>query len=123
MKQTRATKQKAILEEELKNKKTFFSAEEFHVSIKKKHPKIGIATIYRFLSEQVKQNTLHSYTCNRRALFSLQNKTHAHFYCENCHTEKHIEIKNLDFLQEEIPGKICHFQIDIKGICKKCQKD
>ena len=90
----RKTKQKTILEQALKKKKTFFTAEELHTLIRKESTKIGIATVYRFLKEKVKKNNVHSYTCNRRALFSTEKKTHAHFFCENCKTKKHVEIKN-----------------------------
>src|SRR3989344_1416395 len=99
MRQSRTTKQKAILEEELATKKTFFSAEEFYVILKNKYPQIGIATVYRFLHEKVDKNFLHSYTCHRKALYSLQKKAHVHFYCEQCHVEKHLDIKNVDFLK------------------------
>ena len=58
MRQSRTTKQKAILEEELATKKTFFSAEEFYVILKNKYPQIGIATVYRFLHEKVDKNFL-----------------------------------------------------------------
>lgn len=118
---SRATRQKTLLEQELKKKKTFFSAEQFYNSIKKQDKRIGIATVYRFLAEQVKKNLLHSYTCNRKALFSLEKKTHIHFSCEKCHLEKHLDVETLDFLKKIIPGEICHFQIDVTGICVKCK--
>jgi len=116
----RKTKQKEILKQALKNKKTFFTAEEFHNAIKEH--KIGIATVYRFLRRKVDKNELHSYSCERRTLFSTQKKVHAHFFCEQCKTEKHIDVKNIDFLKSEIAGKICHFQIDASGVCEKCLK-
>lgn len=118
----RQTKQKEILEEELKKKNIFFSAEDFHKSIKKKNQKIGIATVYRFLNDKVNQNEIHSYSCNRRTLFSIKGKTHAHFSCEICKIQKHIEIKNVEFLKKEISGEVCHFQLDVSGICEKCLK-
>jgi Fe2+ or Zn2+ uptake regulation protein len=116
----RQTKQKEILEEKLKTKKTFFTAEEFHNVLKEQ--KIGIATVYRFLNEKVQKNELHSYQCKRRTLFSLEKKTHAHFSCEVCKTTKHIELKNIDFVENEISGEVCHFQLDVTGICEKCLK-
>ncbi len=118
----RQTKQKETLEEEIKKKNTFFTAEDFFKDIQKKKRKIGIATIYRFLNEKVKKNELHSYSCNRRTLFSTEKKTHAHFSCEVCKTQKHLEIKNVDFLKNEISGEVCHFQLDITGVCEKCLK-
>lgn len=118
----RITKQKELLKKELKTKKTFFTAEEFYKHVKKKDIKLGIATIYRFLNEEVNKKNIHSYTCNRRTLFSTEEKTHAHFYCEECKKEKHIEMKNVDFLKNELSEEICHFQLDITGICKDCKK-
>ncbi len=118
----RTTRQKELLEKELKTKKTFFTAEEFYNKLKKKEQKISIATIYRFLKEQGEKKILHSYLCNRRTLFSIDKKTHAHFYCEECKKEKHIEIKNIDFLKNELQEDICHIQINITGICKECKR-
>ncbi|MSR86127.1 hypothetical protein EXS74_01895 [Candidatus Woesearchaeota archaeon] len=119
----RQTKQKEMLEEELKKKTTFFTAEDFYQDIQKKKGKIGIATIYRFLNEKVKNHTVHSYSCNRRTLFSREKKTHSHFICEICKEQKHVNIKNIDFLKNEISGEICHFQLDVSGICEKCLKN
>ena len=116
----RKTKQKEILEQELRKRKTFFTAEEFHNGIK--NTKMGIATVYRFLNEKVNKNEMHSYTCNRRTLFSIEKKTHAHFFCENCKIQKHLKIKDINFLKTEITGEVCHFQLDVSGICEKCLK-
>ena len=42
--------------------------------------------------------------------------------CEKCNETQPVKIKNVDFLKENLPGKVCHFQIDIKGICEGCSK-
>ena len=118
----RTTRQKELLKKELKDKKTFFTAEEFYNSIQKKEQKIGIATIYRFLKEQEEKKNIHKYICNRKTLYSLEEKTHAHFYCEECKKEKHLNIKQVDFLKNEVSEEICHFQLNITGICKECKK-
>jgi hypothetical protein len=39
-----------------------------------------------------------------------------------CKTTKHIELKNIDFVENEISGEVCHFQLDVTGICEKCLK-
>lgn len=118
----RTTRQKEYLKKELKAKKTFFTAEELYRSINKKDPKIGLATVYRFLKEQTERESLHTYVCNRRTLFSTQEKTHAHFFCEVCKKERHVDLKNVDFLKNELQEDICHIQINITGICKDCKK-
>jgi len=70
----RNTKQKELLHKELENMRDFFSADDFHLQILKKMPNIGIATIYRFLNEKVKNNQLHSYYCDKRAVYSNSKK-------------------------------------------------
>ncbi len=49
MAETRETRQKKIIEQELSKLKFFFTAEELHKKVVKKDSNMGIATIYRFL--------------------------------------------------------------------------
>ena len=118
---SRATTQKKIITEEIKKMKSFFDSERLHKQVIKKNPKIGIATIYRYLKNAVNNGEFHSYLCNRKRIYTLNLKNHSHFICESCENVKHINIKKLDFMKEIIKGKICHFQIDITGICDKCR--
>ena len=119
---SRNTKQKSILENEIKNFSSFFTAEDLLKKTKQKDPKIGIATIYRFLSELTNKRQIHTYTCNRKTLYSLNKQSHCHFTCESCGNTQHIDVKSLDFLKNKIEkiNSICHFQIDISGICNSC---
>ncbi len=116
----RVTKQKLLLEEEIGRYSSFFNAEEVHQKVSKRNPKLGLATLYRYLNEQVNQGKLHSYSCNRRTLYSTSKKNHCHFQCEKCGEIKHIQLQRLDFLKHSVEGEICHFQIDVSGICRKC---
>lgn len=119
MGRSRLTRQKESLNQELKNMDSFFTADDLYSKVKNKG--IGIATIYRFLSQIIKEGTLHSYSCNRKTVYSIDKKNHCHFICERCNLIKHIDLKRLEFLNKELKGKICHFQINITGICEKCQ--
>ena len=42
--------------------------------------------------------------------------------CEGCKKIKHINLGQIDFIQKKIKGSICHFQIDVTGLCENCQK-
>ena len=117
----RTTKQRQLIEKETTNFNSFFNAEELYKKVVKKNPKIGIATVYRFLNDLAKSGEIHSYTCDRRTIYSNSRKNHCHFRCEKCGNIKHIELKKLDFLQKQVKGEICHFQIDITGICEECE--
>ncbi len=115
----RTTNQKKILAEELQKLKQFFDAADFHSKANKRDHKIGIATVYRFLKDLEKKGELHSYICGKRKIYSLDQKSHTHFVCEQCGKKKHLNIKKIDFL-EKISGKVCHFQLDITGLCEEC---
>lgn len=121
-KETRITRQKRIIEEEIVKFKTFFTADELLEKAQLKDRKIGIATIYRFLKENAAKKHIHSYYCDRRQIYSVQNNSHCHFTCTHCGKTAHINIKNIDSLKNTIDGTICHFQIDIHGICSECSK-
>ena len=116
----RATPQKKLIEHEITSFSSFFNPEELYHRVSKKNSKIGIATVYRFLNDLSKKGEIHSFQCNRKTLYSNSKKNHCHFTCERCGERKHIDIKKLDFLNQEVEGEVCHFQIDVAGICKKC---
>lgn len=122
---TRSTKQKEILQEEYIRYNEFFTAEDLFEKAKQKDKTLGIATVYRFLKELKKKGNIFTYTCDRKTIYSNQKKSHCHYVCEKTGKTIHFEINNLDFLKEirfKIPGSINSFQIEIKGICKDCDK-
>ena len=116
----RNTNQKEIIEKEIKRLHSFFDAEKLYKEVSKKNKKIGIATVYRFLKKLAEEGKVHSYSCDRKVIYSSNVKSHCHFICEKCGDINHINLKKLDFIQKEIKGDICHFQIDITGVCDKC---
>ena len=116
----RATQQKKLIGQELHSFSSFFNAEELYHKVSKKNQKVGIATIYRFLNDLTKNGEIHSFQCNRKTLYSNSKKNHYHFTCEKCGEKKHIPLQKLDFLTQQIDGEVCHFQIDVAGVCKKC---
>ena len=119
----RNTRQKEIIKEEVSKLNTFFTAEDLLKKVQNKDPKLGIATVYRFLNEMVKERKIHSYVCDRKNLYSLEKNSHCHFICEKTGKVLHFEINNLDFIKQiksEIPGAITSIQLEIKGICDDC---
>lgn len=123
MKKIRRTKQKELILSEIESLNAFFTAEELFARLRKKDPKLGIATIYRFLHNLKTKNQLHSYLCNRKAVYSKEESSHCHFVCQKCKKTTHLSIDSLDFLKNKIRGSVCHFQIDISGLCEDCSKN
>jgi Fe2+ or Zn2+ uptake regulation protein len=122
MAKIRQTKQKEVLNEEIKKFKSFFTAEELLKNANKRYSELGIATVYRFLSDLVNKRQVHSYVCNRRTIYSIGDSSHCHFTCEKCGKVEHIHINSLDFIKNKINGSICHFQVDVSGTCESCLK-
>ena len=121
---SRNTKQKELLNKEIKKFNSFFTAEDILAKTNKIDPKLGIATVYRFLGDLVKKRQIFSYTCERKTLYSKENNSHCHYTCEKTGEVTHFEIDNLDFLKnirKKIPGNIKSIQLEIKGVCKNCK--
>jgi Fur family transcriptional regulator, ferric uptake regulator len=119
-KQTRQTRQKEMLESETRNMDGLFTPEDLLCKAQAKNKDIGIATVYRFLKMKAARDELHSYYCERRQVYATQGNSHSHFTCSRCGRTEHLSIKDISFLKRQLDGKICHFQIDIHGICSKC---
>jgi Fe2+ or Zn2+ uptake regulation protein len=119
----RQTMQKGMLRAEIGNKKSFFSAEDIYKKIKEKDSRLGIATVYRFLKGLRKNNKIHSYVCDRKTIYSFSEQNHCHFLCQKCGKTTHIRIDSIDFLRKNFRGSICHFQINVEGVCEKCVKN
>ena len=117
MVQSRNTRQKEIVSLIISNLSGFFTAEDILIQTQQKEKKIGIATIYRILKELKENNTLYSYKCNGRTIYSNSQKSHCHFHCTKTGKSFHFEIENLDFLKDNIPGSIESIQIEVKGVC------
>lgn len=122
MRISRTTKQKNAIIQIIKTQSSFFNAHEIHSKAKTKDQAIGIATVYRFLKDQVNSGTLHTYQCNRKTIYSTSSRNHAHFICERCGNTSHIKTDDLTSITKKITETICHIQIDITGICKECTK-
>ena len=118
----RLTKQKKLLQETILRSTSFFDTYELHKKVLQHDSRIGIATVYRFLKYLEDKGEIHSYLCNNHRIYSSTKDNHIHFTCEKCGVIKHLSAKNLDFLQEVVHDQVCHFQIDISGICNLCKR-
>ena len=122
MPKSRQTIQKTHLESALNYIQGFFTAEEFHKSALKKSPHLGLATIYRFLNDAVSNRRLHSYICDKKTVYSTNSSSHCHYICQTCGKKEHINITDIGSIKKNIKGTICHFQIDVAGVCEECIK-
>jgi Fur family ferric uptake transcriptional regulator len=123
MLKTRKTKQKQILLEQICKMDGFFEPIQLLQKVKKIYPKMGIATVYRFLKECEKNEAVQKYRHSRKKIYSAQEKSDAHFTCTICGKMRHIDASSIDFgsvLCDKKNIKISHFQLDVYGTCEKC---
>ncbi|MFH1014121.1 MAG: transcriptional repressor [Thermoplasmatota archaeon] len=120
MKKTRKTRQKELIRSEIKSFSSFFTADELFEKIKTKDPNVGMATVYRLLKNLRKRKELHSFLCDRKMVYSKDTNNHCHFICQKCDRIEHFSVDKIDFLRTKIKGDICHFQIDVHGVCDEC---
>jgi len=115
---TRKTRQKDIIEKEIESMKNLFNGDDLFLKVKEK--KIGKATVYRFLKNLRDKGKIHTYSCDRRMIYSKEKKSHCHFICEKCGKMQHFDVKKVDFIPKSIKGRMDHFQLNVTGICENC---
>ena len=104
VKKSRKTKQKELIESEVKTFTSLFTADELFYKIKKKDNTIGIATVYRLLKDLRKKKELHSYVCERKMIYSREKNNHCHFICQKCDQITHFNIEKIDFQKRSSSG-------------------
>lgn len=121
-KQSRRTRQKLVIEDEIMKSGSFLTIDDILRRANTKDSRIGIATVYRHLKRLKDSGKVHSYICNKKKVYSSHKNNHCHFSCQKCGRVMHFEIGSLDFAKKSFKGTVCHFQVDITGICVECLK-
>ena len=110
------------MSEKIEKLNSFFTTYMLHEKVVRTNKHIGLATVYRFLKDAEKKGDIHSFVCDSKKIYSTNKKSHAHFVCEKCGALKHITVDNVDFLRKITADEVCHFQIELSGICSLCKK-
>ena len=116
------SRQRELILQSLKNRMDHPTAEMLYTDLKEQMPEIGIATIYRNLSDlcQIGPDR-----------FDGNKKEHIHFECSKCHEIEDIFInegqsKRIDNevkkLSEDIGAECENANIWLTGLCKKCKR-
>jgi Fe2+ or Zn2+ uptake regulation protein len=116
----RKTRQKETIQEIVENFDKSFRVEDIYGKVKSEG--IGVATVYRYLSDLRKEGKINYFVCDGRALYSKDRIQHTHFHCTECDRSTHIQDVKLP-LGRITNGKIESFQLEIRGICKTCLQE
>ncbi|MFC1711344.1 Fur family transcriptional regulator [Patescibacteria group bacterium] len=122
----RLTNHKHLVLNYLESVKSHPSAEEVYKAMKKKLPRISLGTVYRILKNMGEKGNCQQITHKGVLRFDADTSSHHHFICEKCNKIDDFFLKTPCF--EKINGKslkigkIKNYQVNLYGICKKCQK-
>lgn len=119
----RLTKQRQLILDILKKDYSHPTAEQVYNQVRKKLPRISLATIYRNLNFLVKLGLIKELNLNDQvSRFDGQATEHDHFICYACHNV--YDIPKYSFHKKHLSAKkytIGTFRLDYFGICDKCQ--
>lgn len=123
----RMTNQREMILKELKKSGEHLSADELYERVKKKMPRISLATVYRnleILSEAGEIGKLE--ISGRLKRFDCHIGNHHHIYCIKCNRidDLDIELDTIDYedLSQTAGYNVTGCRIEVCGLCPECQK-
>jgi len=123
----RMTHQREIILAELKKTKTHPTADELYARVKKRLPRISLATVYRNLEILSAAGMIRKLEISgRQKRFDWELSDHNHIYCVQCHRVDNIELEKTDTLPVQADlhkgYEITGCRIEFYGVCPSCQK-
>ena len=123
------TQRRIILDSILAYPDTHFSTEQLFGFIQKRHPSIGIATVFRSLPLFEKSGIISKVSFEDKvSLYELAvpgEHHHHHLVCASCGRIIEMEIDFLDRLEEIVHSRydfqILDHRLDFFGVCSNCQ--
>lgn len=124
-KKPRMTRQKKVIMEEIKKACDHPDADTLHSRVKKKLPRISLATVYRNLEDMAARGAILKLSgTTQRARFDGNSRPHYHFHCLECHEIEDLPVEPLDNLNRNVGRSLSHdilwHQVDFFGICSRC---
>ena len=74
------------------------------------------ATVYRLLKQMVTDQTLHSFVCQGKTVYSNTTENHSTFTCLSCNITTHIQPN----IKMDLDHKVQTININITGTCLDC---
>ena len=121
----RMTHQREVILDEIKKSTTHPTADQLYERIKKKLPRISLATVYRNLEIMSEAGLINKLEISgRQKRFDWDLNQHDHIYCVQCHRVDNIDLadkKDITLPPEENRGyKVSGCRVEFYGICPEC---
>lgn len=104
------------------------TAEELYAQVRREHPSIGLATVYRTLRILADARLAHEHRFNdgvtRYEPIGPGNEHHDHLVCEACGRVEEFSNDEIEELQERVARThgfvIRHHSLELYGLCGRC---
>lgn len=123
----RMTHQREIILQELQTSREHLTADELYDRVKKRLPRISLATVYRNLEILTQVGLIAKREVSgRQKRFDSDVTEHDHIFCVQCH-----RLDNLELNRDEVGGlpmalvegyTVIGYRLEFSGICKDCQQ-
>ena len=121
------TRQREIILDEFLHSKQHLSTEDFYLEVRRKHPHIGYATVYRTLKLFTECGIAEEHDFGAgQALFELSHRGghHDHLICTECGAIIEFKDQRIEQLQEQVAKdhqfRMTSHRLEIFGLCAKC---
>ena len=117
------TRQKEIILDAVKHLENHPTADEIYLYLKKDHPRLSLATVYRNLNQFATEGRIRKVSVPGDSdRFDATMDVHEHFYCETCGLIHDVQIPGLEAQLLNHPSmKITDYKLMLFGECEHCR--
>lgn len=123
----RITPQRVAILDYILSSESHPSAEELHEFIKKKHPMVSLATVYKTLELLKEKNLVRELKFAGGARYDANVARHVNLVCVSCGRIEDMEHGLLDQLESDVARKskysVLGSKFELYGYCSQCQKE
>ena len=125
----RLTKQRVIVAQALVAERQAVSAQELHRRLRRGHPRLGLATVYRALEAQVESGmaTRLERPGHVSAYVACVPEHHHHLVCTSCQrvddVDETILRPVLRGIRDRHDFQVDHERLDFYGLCARCRRE
>ena len=125
----RLTRQRVIVAEALTREKQAISAHELYERLRPRHPRLGLATVYRALEAQVEAGMAGRLERpgHVSAYVACVPEHHHHLVCTSCQRVEDVDEAILRPMLRAVRDRhafhVDHARLDLYGLCSRCRGD
>jgi Fur family peroxide stress response transcriptional regulator len=115
------TKQKEIILDAVYDLKYHPTADEIYLYLKKDHPRLSLATVYRNLNIYTEAGKIRKVSIPGDSdRFDFNLSYHEHFYCEHCKKVYDVQLNLNDVMNRISPFTVSSYKLMLYGTCEMC---